>query len=311
MATKRSGPLVSVVIATHNYGRYLAEAIESVRSQTYAHWELWIIDDGSTDGTRDLVQRWQADQRIQYVYCERMGQARAKNLGISLSRGEWVAFLDADDRWEQVKLSRQLEVAEHWPEAGVIYCRRRLMNAQGQELQHPTSRQAELPDGWVIERLVIQNFICFSSAMVRRQVFSHVGMFDTNLELAIDYDLWLRVAMHYQFAAVDEPLVWYRMGHGNLSQRVVERGQLALMILDRAIECYGLADRVSLRSLYEARASTCRTLGYIWRSRSCWEAARWYWRSWRAGGKWHWACRGWLGCFWAAWKRGVLRLSIR
>lgn len=304
-------PHVSVVIATRNYGRYLTEAVESVRGQTYPHWELWIVDDGSTDGTDQLVRRWREDQRVQYVYAERLGQARAKNLGIGLSRGKWIAFLDADDRWEPTKLSRQVEAIGRSEEIGVVYCRRRLMDAEGKELQRPrTSEPAKLPQGRVLERLVVQNFVCFSSAMVRRDVLSHVGMFDPQLELAIDYDLWLRVAMHYEFAAVDEALVWYRTGHGNLSQRVVERGLTALAILSRAVTIYGLGEKVSAQALREAQASTCRTLGYVLRAESPWQAVRWYWRSWQMGGPWWATCRGWLGCLRAACRRRVSLFSI-
>ena len=297
-------PLVSVVMATRNYGQYLAEAVESVRAQTYPHWELWIIDDGSTDETFAVVERWREDARIHYVYAERLGQARAKNLGIRLSRGEWVAFLDADDRWEVDKLRRQLALAAEYPQAGVIYSRRRLMDAQGQEIASP-STQGALPSGWILEELVVQNWVCFSSAMVRREVLSHVGMFDERLELAIDYDLWLRVGMHYAFYAVPEALVWYRTGHANLSRRVVERGETALAILRRAVEQYGLGEKVSARSLQEAAASTCRTLGYVLRQSSAREAARWYWRAWQQGGHWWLTCRGLLACLHQALRRGI------
>ena len=299
----RIHPLVSVVIATQNYGEYLAEAVESVRAQSYPHWELWIIDDGSTDDTRKVVQRWQEDRRIHYVFAERLGQARAKNLGIRLSRGEWVAFLDADDRWEEDKLRQQLALAAEHPEAGVIYCRRRWMDAQGHELMVP-QREQGLPSGWILNHLVVQNCVCFSSAMVRREVFSHVGMFDEHLELAIDYDLWLRVGMHYPFFAVSKPLVWYRTGHANLSQRVVERGRIALAILRRAVEQYGLRQKVSEQALREAAASTCRTLAYVLRKNSPLQAARWYGRAWQYGGHWWLTCRGLLACLYQGLEHG-------
>ncbi|MCS7023120.1 MAG: glycosyltransferase [Gemmataceae bacterium] len=300
-------------MATRNYGHYLSEAVESVRRQTYPHWELWIIDDGSTDGTRELVRSWPADERIHYVYGERWGQAGAKNVGIRLSRGEWIAFLDADDRWEPLKLSQQVTRAQQYPQAGLIYCRRRWMDANGQELlrQHQTCKQGELPQGWVLEQLVVQNFVCFSSAMVHRLVLAHVGLFDEHLELAIDYDLWLRVAMHYEFAVVDQPLVWYRTGHGNLSRRVVERGQVALAILERAVREYGLAQKVSAAALREARASTCRTLGYVQRSQRPLEAARWYWRAWWYGGSAWRTWRGWAGCLRAAIQRPLRKIASR
>src|SRR5688572_27617015 len=101
-------PAVSVVIASRNYGRFLAGAIESVRIQTRNDWELFIIDDGSTDNTRDVAASFLVDNRIQYHRTDGLGQSRAKNLGIHLSRAPLIAFLDGDDEWLPEKLDRQL-----------------------------------------------------------------------------------------------------------------------------------------------------------------------------------------------------------
>src|SRR5689334_7758202 len=103
-------PLVSVVMAAKNYARFLPAAVESVRAQTHTRWELLIIDDGSADHTPEAVRPFLADARIRYIRSDRLGQPRAKNLAVGLSRGPLVAFLDADDAWLPTNLEKQLAV---------------------------------------------------------------------------------------------------------------------------------------------------------------------------------------------------------
>ena len=118
-----------------------------------------------------------------------------------------------------------------------------------------------------------QNFVCFSSAMVRREVFARVGRFDPQWDLAIDYDLWLRVAEHYTFEFVDEELVKYRTGHGNLSKKLADRVDGVLAIMHRSEA--GIESRVKA----EAYASTFRTIGYVMRGSEPMTSLKWYWKA--------------------------------
>ncbi|MFL5341937.1 MAG: hypothetical protein ACJ8F7_17460, partial [Gemmataceae bacterium] len=121
------------------------------------------------------------------------------------------------------------------------------------------------------------NFVCFSSAVVRRVVLEHVGGFDSKIDLAVDYDLWLRVAGHYRFDYVDDPLVKYRMGHGNLSQRVGERLKTALLLMNRFVNDYGgnVDPAVVRRSL----AETYCNLGLALRPYAPLRSGRWFLRA--------------------------------
>jgi glycosyltransferase involved in cell wall biosynthesis len=257
--------------------------VESVVAQSFADWELLIIDDGSTDATPTAARPFLADARVRYFRADKLGQPRAKNLGIGLSRGEFVAFLDADDAWESTKLEKQLALFRNNPDVGVVFCRRSLIDEKGNPIAaKPTPKP---PRGRVLPAMFVQNFVCFSSAVVRREVFSHVGRFDTQWDLAIDFDLWLRVAGHHGFDFVDEALVKYRTGHGNLSKKLLDRVDTAMSIMYRAIARHGVGDKVPGEVVAEGYASTCRTMGYVLRESEPREAARWYLRAlaWPAG----------------------------
>jgi glycosyltransferase involved in cell wall biosynthesis len=276
-------PAVSVVMAAKNYARFLPEAVESVLAQTFTDWELVIIDDGSSDHTPEAVRPFLADPRVRYVRSDTLGQPRAKNLGIALSRGPLVAFLDADDAWEPTKLEQQLAVFAAKPDVGVVFCKRSLMDEQGQTISmkanEPRPGGSGPPRGFVLTQMFTQNFVCFSSVVVKREVFARVGRFDPQWDLAIDYDLWLRVAKFYAFDFVDEELVRYRTGHGNLSKKLRDRVDTAMSIMHRAESRYTVADGVPPEVIADGYASTCQTLAYTMRASEPATAARWYLRA--------------------------------
>ncbi len=262
-------PVVTVVMAAKNYARFLPEAVDSVFAQSFADWELVIVDDGSTDATPAAVKPYLADPRVRYVRSDRLGQSRAKNLGVRLGRGEFVAFLDADDAWTPTKLEKQL--AAFRPNVGVVFCGRELMDESGTAIPRPPTPAP--PVGRVLDAMFVQNFVCFSSAMARRTVFDHVGAFDPGLDLAIDYDLWLRVARHHEFEFVPDPLVRYRTGHGNLSRKLADRVATAFSIMHRH------RGAIAPDAVAEGYASTARTMGWVLRAAEPATALRWYARA--------------------------------
>ena len=270
-------PAVSVVMAAKNYARFLPEAVESVFAQTFANWELLIVDDGSTDDTPAAVRPYLADPRVRYFRSDTLGQPRAKNLGIALGRGEFVAFLDADDAWEPTKLEKQLALFAAKPDTGVVFSRRTLMDEEGRVL--PAKPTSDFHTGRVLTHLFTQNFVCFSSAVARREVFARVGRFDPLWDLAIDYDLWLRVAKFYAFDFVDEELVRYRTGHGNLSKKLRDRVDTAMSVMHRAESRYRVGDDVPAAVIADGYASTCQTLGFTLRASEPAASLRWYVRA--------------------------------
>jgi glycosyltransferase involved in cell wall biosynthesis len=275
-------PAVSVVIASRNYGRYLGGAVRSVLAQAFADLEVIIIDDGSTDDTPEVIRPLLADPRVRCVRTDGLGQPRAKNLGILQANAPLVAFLDGDDEWLPTKLERQLPLFAD-PAVGVVYSRRTLMDAAGHDLPTPTPPLAR---GHVYDVMLVQNPVCFSSVVVRKSVFEAVGMFDPNLPLAIDYDLWLRVAGHFAFDYVDKPLVRYRTGHANLSSRITERIAAVLGILRRSLIRRRNAEAADPTAQREAWGSTCRTMGYVLRGNAPLAAAGWYVKAARHDRRW-------------------------
>jgi glycosyltransferase involved in cell wall biosynthesis len=220
---------VSIVVASYNYDQYLREALNSIRGQTFEDWEAIIVDDGSTDDSLRIASGYLGDSRFRLLEQRHRGQSATKNTGIAAAHGQFIAFLDADDRWHPTKLAKQLELMRR-PEVGVIYSRRRVINPAGDVLGGDSRT---LFRGQVTSPIYRDNFVCFSSSLIRRSVLDLIGTFDERINLAIDYDLWLRASRICGFDYVDEPLVDYRLGHANLSRRVAERLDTVLAIMER------------------------------------------------------------------------------
>lgn len=224
-----SMPHVSVVITCYNYGQYISEAIESVLCQTRDDYEIIVIDDGSQDDTSLVMAGYRDNKKIRYIIQENQGQPKAKNRGIAESKGAFVAFLDADDVWLADKLALQLELFTT-SDVGVVYGRRYWIDPVGSIIK---GNERTLRRGNILDYIFIDNFICFSSSVVRRDLLIAVNGFDESLPMGIDYDLWVRLAAQCQFDYADQPVVKYRTGHANLSQNTMKRYECAEKIMNK------------------------------------------------------------------------------
>ncbi|MBM4222123.1 MAG: glycosyltransferase, partial [Gammaproteobacteria bacterium] len=223
-------PLVSIVMAAYNSAPYMPEAISSVINQSYPHWELHIINDGSKDNTAEVVRPFLTDARIIYHEQENKGQASAKNCGLRAARGEFIAFLDADDKWSADKLEKQLPVFAAHPEAGLVHTNVMLITESGEPLGSP---QRSYPQGWISGDLLIDNRVNGMASILRRECLEQVGIFDESLSMGIDYDLWLRVSARYQILFLDEVTYFYRQWAGQMSHRYEERMDNAIRIMQK------------------------------------------------------------------------------
>jgi glycosyltransferase involved in cell wall biosynthesis len=207
---KLESPTVSVVIAAFNAERTLAETLESIAAQTFRDIEVIVVDDGSTDRTAGIAAGFPQ------VICLRQpnrGPAAARNRGIAVARGRYVAFVDADDLWMPEKLERQVRYLDAHPEAGMVYSDAEVFDAASGKTLCRVSDKCRLYEGDVLERLFLKCFIPSPTPMVRRKVFEAVGSFDESreLEMAEDWAMWLRIAARWRVSVVREPLAKYRI----------------------------------------------------------------------------------------------------
>lgn len=211
-------PTVTVVMPAHDASAFVGEAIESVLAQTFTDWELVVVDDGSTDGTAEVVAAYD-DPRLHLHTIEHTGlPAVARNRGLARSESRYVAFLDADDLWRPQKLARQLAVVDSRPEVGLVHTNFEQLRAGALEPVPPGPGLTAA--GPQFERLAVGNYIANSSVLLRRDLLARHGSFDEDPRLrgTEDFELWLRLAPHTTFAYVDEPLLVYRLHDSNLGQ---------------------------------------------------------------------------------------------
>ena len=199
-----SVPLVSVVMPAYNVAWCIGRAIDSVLAQDHGQRELIVVNDGSTDGTRALLDAY--GSALTVIDQDNRGMSAARNAGIRRARGDYVAFLDADDRWLPQKLSRQLDLMEHRPDVGFCSTSARVEDPEGRLLnlwRCPNGRTD------ILTTLFAENATIAggcSAVMVRRALFDRVGLFDERLGGFEDPDLWLRLAAVSGYACVDETL---------------------------------------------------------------------------------------------------------
>ncbi|MFH1666478.1 MAG: glycosyltransferase [Elusimicrobiota bacterium] len=201
---KRPAPLVSIIIPTHNRGHLITESIESVLSQTYRNFELLIVDDGSTDGTKESVSAIN-DPRLKYVRVEeRKGPASSRNTGLRLARGKYIAFQDDDDYWRKDKLQKQVVALEKNPASFGLAYSGVWRSKNGRKKYSPAGRNVKYT-GNLYKRLLRGNFITIH-VLVKRECFEKLGYFDENLPALEDWDMWLRMSGEYDFFYIDDPL---------------------------------------------------------------------------------------------------------
>jgi glycosyltransferase involved in cell wall biosynthesis len=205
-------PLVSVVIPTYNYGRYLPETIDSVLGQTYADREIIVIDDGSTDDTAEIIRRY--GDKVIYLAQANTGLPATRNRGCAVARGEYFAFLDADDVWLPNKLEVQVRALERNPDIGMVCGSMNRIDIDSRPLPGP--KPSDPPGETTIEMLE-RGTALPSTWMIRRSCFEGVGGFDEQLTSMEDYEFALRVAMHCKVACLPEVLVNYRVHSDSLS----------------------------------------------------------------------------------------------
>lgn len=200
--------LTSVVIPTFNRVCYLRDALDSITAQSCGDYEIIVVDDGSTDGTAEMVSAHPAGVRL--IRQQNSGPAAARNSGIMNARGEFIAFLDSDDLWHREKLARQLAFFRANPAIGLVATAYETTGGQGEARDEVFLSERDLRTD---RRRLAKNIFATSSVMVKRSCFDSAGLFNEQLRFAEDWDMWLRILDRYDYGYLPEVLLRYRY-HG-------------------------------------------------------------------------------------------------
>lgn len=200
-------PIISVVLPCYNAEQTIAFTIHSVLSQSFTEFELLIINDGSTDGTLDIIEQF-ADERIQVFSFANAGPQKSRNRGIEKSRGQYIALIDADDLWTPDKLADQYEALQNTPAAAVAYSWTDTIDVTGAVIQ--TGRRAKAT-GDVFDELLTENFLASgSNPLICAEAMRVVGGFDETILAGQDWDMYLTLAAQYSFVLVPKTQILYR-----------------------------------------------------------------------------------------------------
>ncbi|MGI9553882.1 MAG: glycosyltransferase [Thermodesulfobacteriota bacterium] len=195
-------PFFSVIVPTFNRKDFLRTSIDSVLNQTYRDFEIIVVDDGSTDHTVTLLTDYRG-RGINYIFTDHLGVSHARNTGIRISRGAYIAFLDSDDRWDERKLEIVRQYIKNFPEISIFHTDE-IWYRKGKILKQKEKHKRF--DGYVYPNCLPLCSIGMSTSVVKRELFEKIGNFDESLPACEDYDLWLRSCLNHEVKLIPQAL---------------------------------------------------------------------------------------------------------
>jgi glycosyltransferase involved in cell wall biosynthesis len=230
--------MISVIIPTYNRAQFLGEAIRCVLDQEYfvqngpSSFELLVIDDGSTDATPEIVRSF--GDNLKYAFQQHRGVSAARNHGLELARGDYIAFLDSDDLWKKEKTGVQMSFMKAFPEA-MVCCTEETWIRRG-KFANPKKKHQKY-SGWIFDKVLPLCLLSLSSALFRRELFEEIGKFDEELPACEDYDLSIRIAAKYPIHLLPRPLIVKRGGHADqLSRKYWGMDRFRVKALEKALQ---------------------------------------------------------------------------
>ena len=247
-------PLVSVILPTYNCAAFLPHSIGSILAQTYNSYEIIVVDDGSTDNTKEVLNSF--IQRIKYVQLEQnRGLPATRNIGIRSAQGTYIAFIDADDLWIPEKLQTDIEYFDKHPDISMVYSKHINIDEKGCVLDG--GPKIRLPSGNIFIQLFSeQNFIIPSSVVVRNNVFQTTGLFDEQLFNCQDWDMWLRIAFYFNVAGINKTLVKYRHNPHSLSKNRSNVLKYQKIVIDKTYNNFKDKENGIDEKLYKKRLAS-------------------------------------------------------
>jgi cellulose synthase/poly-beta-1,6-N-acetylglucosamine synthase-like glycosyltransferase len=245
-------PVVSVIIPVYNGEKTIKETVTSVLNQTFSDLELIIINDGSTDSTLDIVNSIN-DPRLKVFSYPNGNQAVSRNRGITHAKGEYIAFLDADDLWTPDKIEMQYQALQDHPETAVAYSWTNCIDESSQFLRCGSHKTV---NGDAYPNLLVVNILeSGSNPLICREALEKVGEFDSSLTPAEDWDMWLRLAKHYLFITVPKPQILYRQSSQSASANVLKLEAGSKKVIEQAFsqvpDCLKPLKKRSLANIYK------------------------------------------------------------
>lgn len=257
-------PHVSILLPSYNHEKYISRAIDSVIAQSFRAWELIIIDDGSTDKSPIIIEQYK-DDRIKFFKQSNKGVTETLNRAIKTARGEYICFLDSDDKYHPRKLELQLKEIEK----GFDIVTTKVLAIDGNGKRCPEKHfdftwnlydKDEILGKDAFFYFLEKNYFCKSSLMLKRELFDKYGLFNTNLLTAYDLELWLKMIPHLTITRIDSKLTYYRW-HGNnetIKNNKRIRAEL-LLVLDNSMRSIDANTDKNVATKYLKYISNCFT----------------------------------------------------
>ena len=221
---------ISVVIPTFNRANFILKAIHSIKEQSIPVNEIIVVDDGSTDNTKEVLQ----DLDIVYIYQKNSGVSGARNTGIKCAKNNWIAFLDSDDTWHETKIEKQVEF--HKSNLNILLSHTNELWKRGEKIINQKKHQQK-PSGFCFLENLEACKIGPSTVMIHKDIFSEIGLFDEDLIVCEDYDLWLRISKEFEIGYLKEKLITKYAGHENqLSFTTFAIDQYRIQALEKHLE---------------------------------------------------------------------------
>lgn len=228
-----SGKTVSIIMPCYNAEITLPETLDSIARQSHTHWELIVVNDGSTDKSLAILNRFKTlfPDKVNIIDQENAGQVRSKNRGLENVKSPYIAFMDADDLWDKHKLKQQLNYMMHDPYLGLSY-------TNGKYIDEASSETGTIGinlklQGDCLTEFLMGNAIVASSVMVRKAILDKVGYFDEALSACENWELWTRIASISKIGVIDLPLVYYRRHSNNMSHNIQKMKTNRLLVIQK------------------------------------------------------------------------------
>ncbi len=255
-------PKVSIIIPAYNAEQFIDKTLDSVFNQSYQDFEVIVVDDGSCDGTGKVISKYK--DRLTYILKENQGLSLARNTGIAVARGEYIAFLDHDDIWLPERLKVGLTLLEEDRGLYLCFSDAYIIDKKGRRRNNTLFEIYRPHRGMVFRELLKENFIPIITAVVRKDIFKEIGLFNPQYKIVEDWDFFLRMSRRYPMTFINQPLAEYRIHEGSFSRRKDIALTESVNIIDKNIN---FVDKITTNMLKKKKQRFQFDLGILYLQR--------------------------------------------